>query len=57
MAFIEFIKSKVKNPLIQRMVLYTFSDAISKAIPFIIFPLVATYLTTDEFGYVANFNV
>ncbi len=57
MAFIEFIKSKVRNPLIQRMVLYTFSDAISKAIPFIIFPLVATYLTTGEFGYVANFNV
>lgn len=57
MAFFEVIKSKVNNPLIQRMVVYAFSDGISKAIPFLVFPLVAAYLTTEEFGYVANFNV
>jgi O-antigen/teichoic acid export membrane protein len=57
MLLIDSIKSKIKNSLIQRMVLYAFSDGISKAIPFMIFPLVASYLTAEEFGYVANFNV
>lgn len=57
MALIHSIKSKIKNPLLQRMVVYAFSDGISKAIPFLIFPLVAAYLSTDEFGAVANFNV
>jgi O-antigen/teichoic acid export membrane protein len=57
MALFSTIKSRIKNPLIQRMVVYAFSDGISKAIPFLIFPLVAAYLTTEEFGYIANFNV
>jgi O-antigen/teichoic acid export membrane protein len=57
MALVDLIKVKIKNPLLQRMIIYAFSDGLSKAIPFLIFPLVAAFLTTAEFGYVANFGV
>jgi O-antigen/teichoic acid export membrane protein len=57
MALVDVIKVKIKNPLLQRMIIYAFSDGLSKAIPFLIFPLVAAFLTTAEFGYVANFGV
>jgi O-antigen/teichoic acid export membrane protein len=57
MALIELIKAKVKNPLLQRMIVYAFSDGISKAMPFLVFPIVAYYLTKEEFGLVANFIV
>lgn len=51
------IKSSVKNPLIQRILVYAISDGISKAMPFLVFPIVAYYLTQEEFGLVANFSV
>ena len=51
------IKSRIKNPLLQRMVVYILSDGISKAMPFFVFPIVAFYLTKEEFGLVANFTV
>lgn len=57
MGVVDYIKSKIQNPLIQRMVVYAFSDGISKAMPFLVFPIVAHYLTQEEFGLVANFSV
>lgn len=39
------------------MVVYAASDGISKAMPFLVFPIVAYLLTPAEFGLVANFNV
>jgi O-antigen/teichoic acid export membrane protein len=57
MTIVETIKNKIKNPLLQRMFVYAFSDGLSKAIPFLIFPIVAAFLTTEEFGYVSNFSV
>lgn len=57
MVLINTIKSRIKNPLIQRMVVYAFSDGISKAMPFLVFPIVAHYLTQEEFGLAANFSV
>ena len=53
----KFIKEKVKNPLLQRMLVYILSDGISRAMPFLVFPIVAYYLTKEEFGLVANFTV
>jgi hypothetical protein len=38
MALIEIIKAKVKNPLLQRVLVYAFSDGISKAFIFLVFP-------------------
>lgn len=57
MLLISTIKSIIKNPLIQRMVVYALSDGVSKAMPFLVFPIVAYYLTQEEFGLVANFSV
>lgn len=57
MELISAIKSRIKNPLIQRMVVYALSDGVSKAMPFLVFPIVAYYLTQEEFGLVANFSV
>lgn len=45
------------NPLLQRIITYAISDGLSKAIPFLVFPFVAIYLTSEEFGIVANFSV
>lgn len=39
------------------MAVYAFSDGISKAMPFLVFPIVAYMLTPAEFGLVSNFNV
>lgn len=39
------------------MVVYALSDGVSKAMPFLVFPIVAYYLTQEEFGLVANFSV
>ena len=57
MSMLSAIRSKVKNPLLQRMVVYAFSEGVSKAMPFLVFPIVAYYLTQEEFGLVANFSV
>jgi len=47
----------VKNPMIRRMLVYTVSDGISKAIPFLVLPVIARYLTVEDFGLVSNFTV
>jgi O-antigen/teichoic acid export membrane protein len=39
------------------MAVYAFSDGISKAMPYLVFPIVAWFLTPDEFGLVTNFGV
>lgn len=47
----------IKNPLLQKIAVYAFSDGISKALPFLLFPLMAYYLSKEEFGLVTNYNV
>jgi len=37
--------------------MYAISDGVSKALPFLVFPVIAYYLTTAEFGLISNFNV
>lgn len=51
------MRKYLKNPLLQRMAVYALSDGIAKAMPFLVFPIVLSYLTTSEFGIVTNFNV
>ena len=43
--------------MIRRMLVYTVSDGISKAIPFLVLPVIARYLTVEDFGLVSNFTV
>lgn len=47
----------IKNPLFRRMAVYALSDGLSKAIPFIVLPIIANYLTTAEFGLVTNYSI
>ena len=39
------------------MAVYVISDGIAKAMPFLVFPIVAYYLTREEFGLVNNYQV
>ncbi len=39
------------------MLVYTVSDGMSKAIPFLVLPVLARYLTVEDFGLVSNFTV
>ncbi len=43
--------------MIRRMLVYTVSDGISKAVPFLVLPVIARYLTVEDFGLVSNFTV
>jgi len=38
MALVDIIRANIKNPLLQRMLVYAFSDGISKAFIFLVFP-------------------
>lgn len=51
------IKRITGNPLLKNIAVYAVSDGLSRAMPFLVFPIVAYYLSTDEFGLVTNFNV
>lgn len=46
-----------KNSLLKRMFVYILSDGVARAMPFLVFPVVAYYLSTEEYGLVTNFLV
>lgn len=43
--------------LIKSTLIYTITDSIAKAIPFILLPIVARYLSTSDYGLLTNFSV
>jgi O-antigen/teichoic acid export membrane protein len=43
--------------LLKSTFIYTVTDAIAKAIPFILLPVVARYLTSTDYGILTNFSV
>ena len=43
--------------MLQKMLVYSFSDGISQAMPFLVLPILANYLTTEDFGIATNYNV
>lgn len=45
------------SPLLKNIIVYAFSDGLTKALPFLVFPIVAYYLTAEDFGRVNNFQV
>lgn len=50
--------SKITNhPLFKSSIIYAISDAINKAVPFIILPILSYYLLPSDYGIVANFGV
>lgn len=46
-----------KSPLLRNVLIYALSDGLSRAMPFLVFPIVAYYLSAEQFGLVTNFNV
>lgn len=46
-----------KAPLLKSTAIYTIGDSLSKAIPFILLPIVTRYLNPSDFGILTNFGV
>lgn len=46
-----------KHPLFKSSLIYTLCDALNKAVPFLVLPLLSYYLTPGDYGLVANFNI
>ncbi|KAA0991309.1 lipopolysaccharide biosynthesis protein [Dyadobacter aurulentus] len=46
-----------KHPLVKNSLLYVLTDAINKAVPFLILPVLTHYLIPSDYGIVANYNV
>lgn len=46
-----------RSSLLKSSLIYTFCDAINKAVPFLILPLLSYYLAPGDYGIIANFNV
>lgn len=54
---IAIARKLIKNAVFKNLFIYLLSDGINRAIPFLVFPIVAYYLSTADFGLVNNFNV
>ncbi|WP_255717256.1 lipopolysaccharide biosynthesis protein [Dyadobacter fanqingshengii] len=51
------IGSIKKHPLVKNSILYVITDAVNKAVPFLLLPLLTHYLLPADYGIVANYNV
>lgn len=50
--------SNLKNhPVVKNSIIYVVTDAINKAVPFLILPLLTHYLLPADYGIVVNYNV
>lgn len=47
----------IKNPLIKNFISYVVTDGLAKAMPFLVMPILALYMNTEEFGIASNFLV
>ncbi len=45
-----------KNKLIQSIGIYTFSNVLNSAIPFLLLPILTNYLSTSDYGVLSNYN-
>lgn len=50
-------KNFKSSPLLKNIFIYAFTDGLTKALPFLVFPIVAYYLSAEDFGRVSNFQV
>lgn len=51
------LKNILKHPLLKAGLIYTLCDAVNKAVPFLILPLLSFYLLPSDYGIVANFGL
>lgn len=47
----------IKHPLLKDTFIYTLSDCINKAMPFLILPILTRFMMPEDYGIVANFTV
>jgi|GEM_PF-140669 len=47
----------LSHPLFKTSFLYTFTDAINKATPFFILPILTHYLSPSDYGVISNYNI
>ncbi|HEK22125.1 MULTISPECIES: lipopolysaccharide biosynthesis protein [unclassified Mucilaginibacter] len=52
-----FKEKIIKHPLFRASIVYTLTDAINKAIPFLLLPVLTYYLTPADFGITTNYNI
>ncbi len=50
-------KAVIGHPLLKASLIYSISDAINKAIPFLLLPLLTYYLSPNDFGITTNYNI
>jgi O-antigen/teichoic acid export membrane protein len=46
-----------KNPILKNFISYVVTDGVARAMPFLVMPILALYLSTEEFGIASNFLV
>lgn len=47
---------KISKGFLRSMGIYTFSNIVNAGIPFLLLPVLTTYLTTEDYGILSNFN-
>ena len=47
----------IKHPLFKNTIVYTVTDCINKAIPFIALPVLTRFMSPSDYGMVANYLV
>lgn len=53
----KIISDVFKHRLFKSSLIYTVTDAVNKAVPFLLLPLLTHYLLPAEFGIVSNYNI
>jgi O-antigen/teichoic acid export membrane protein len=51
------IKKGLKQPLVKRMAVYALTDGLSRALPFLVMPVIAAYMTPAEFGIASTYMI
>lgn len=51
------VKALLRSKLFKNSFVYVFAEALNKAIPFFVLPILTTYLSKEQFGVVSNFQV
>lgn len=46
-----------KSPILKNFISYVVTDGVARAMPFLVMPILALYLSTEEFGIASNFMV
>lgn len=51
------IKKGLQQPLVKRMAVYALTDGLSRALPFLVMPVIAAYMTPAEFGIASTYMI